>query len=64
MAIGCLETASFQFARPTWVVTWRRRWGLRERSGSIAFSSIQAVIAEQPMGGDGTPSRRITTRYS
>jgi hypothetical protein len=64
VAVVFLETASFRFARAMRTVTWRRRWGLRERSGSIPFASIQAVLVERPIGEDGTPSRRITLKTS
>ena len=64
VAIVFLDTASFRFARAMKTVTWRRRWGLRERSGSIPFASIHAVVVERPIGDDGTPSRRITLKTS
>jgi hypothetical protein len=57
-----LESARFHFVAATRTVTWRRRWALRERSGSLPFSSIQSVRAERPLGDDGTPSRRILLR--
>ena len=62
VAIVFLERAWFQFAPDTRSVTWRRRWALRHRSGSIPFGSIQSVLVERPMGDEGTPSRRITLR--
>jgi hypothetical protein len=64
VAIVFLETASFRFGRAMKTITWRRRWGLRERSGSIPFASIQAVVVERPTGDEGTPSRRITLKTS
>ena len=64
VAIAFLETACFQFGRAVKTVTWRRRWGLRERSGSIAFANIRAVLVERPIGDDGTPSRRIALKTS
>ena len=64
VAVVFLETACFRFGRAMKTVTWRRRWGLRERSGSIPFASIQAVLIERPIGDDGTPSRRITLKTS
>jgi len=64
VAVVFLETACFRFGRPMKTVTWRRRWGLRERSGSIPFASIHAVLVERPIGDDGTPSRRITLKTS
>jgi hypothetical protein len=62
VSIVFLETARFEFAGATHLVTWRRRWGLRERSGTMPFSAIQSVMVERPMGDDGTPSRRISLR--
>jgi len=62
VAIVFLERAWFRFAPDTQSVTWRRRWALRQRSGSIPFGSIQSVVVERPMGDEGTPSRRITLR--
>jgi len=62
VAVAFLETACFQFGRAVKTVTWRRRWGLRERSGSIAFANIRAVLVERPIGDDGTPSRRIALK--
>ena len=59
VAIVFLERAWFQFALATRIVTWRRRWALRQRSGSIPFGSVQSVLVERPVGDDGTPSRRI-----
>jgi hypothetical protein len=54
-----LETTRFEFARSTRTLFWRRRWGLRVRSGSLRFSDIRSVSLQRPMGDDGTPSRRI-----
>jgi len=62
ISIVFLETARFEFSRPTRIVTWRRRWGLRQRSGTMAFGAIQSVMVERPIGDDGTPSRRINLR--
>jgi hypothetical protein len=62
VAIVFLENAWFQFAPANRVVTWRRRWALRQRSGSVPFDSIQAVLVERPIGDEGTPSRRIMLR--
>jgi len=57
-----LETARFDFARATGRITWRRRWALRRRAGSMPFSDVQSVQVERPIGDDGTPSRRIVLR--
>ena len=62
VAIVFLERAWFQFAPATRIVTWRRRWALRQRSGSIPFGAVQSVLVERPMGDDGTPSRRIVLK--
>jgi hypothetical protein len=62
IAIVLLERTWFQFAADTRTLTWRRRWALRERSGSVPFGSIQSVLVERPIGDDGTPSRRITLK--
>jgi hypothetical protein len=59
VAIVFLEQAWFRFAPDVRIVTWRRRWALKQRSGSIAFDAIQTVLVERPMGDEGTPSRRI-----
>ena len=62
VAIVFLERAWFQFALATRIVSWRRRWALRQRSGSIPFGSVQSVLVERPIGDDGTPSRRIVLK--
>jgi len=62
VAIVFLERAWFQFALATRIVTWRRRWALRQRSGSIPFGAVQSVLVERPIGDDGTPSRRIVLK--
>jgi len=62
VAIVFLERAWFQFAPATRIVMWRRRWALRQRSGSIPFGSVQSVLVERPIGDDGTPSRRIVLK--
>jgi hypothetical protein len=59
-AVAALETARFEFNRATRIVTWRRRWGFRERSGTIPCDSIQAVVTERPPADSGTPNRRLT----
>lgn len=64
IAVVFLETASFEFSKPTHLVTWRRRWGLRQRSGTMPFGAIQSVMVERPIGDDGTPSRRINLRMT
>ena len=64
VALVFLERAWFEFAPRPQVVTWRRRWALQQRSGSIPFSSIVSVLVERPLGDDGTPSRRITMRIA
>lgn len=62
VAVIFLEAASFEFATTTRTITWRRRWGLRQQSGTMPFATVQSVQAERPMGDDGTPSRRIVFR--
>lgn len=62
VAVVFLETAWFEFVRGTRTITWRRRWALQRRSGSLSFAAVQSVHAERPMGDDGTPSRRIVVR--
>jgi hypothetical protein len=62
VGIVFLERAWFQFAPATRVVTWRRRWALRQHAGTIPFNSIQSVLVERPIGDDGTPSRRIVLK--
>jgi hypothetical protein len=62
VAIVFFENARFQFAPDTRIVTWRRRWALRQRSGSIPFDAVQSVLVERPIGDEGTPSRRITLK--
>jgi hypothetical protein len=44
------------------MLTWSRRWALRQRSGSIPFGSIRSVLVERPIGDHGTPSRRIVLK--
>jgi|RhiMethySRZTD1v2_1073278.scaffolds.fasta_scaffold00346_23 hypothetical protein len=62
VALVFLERAWFEFAPDRQTVTWRRRWALQNRSGSIPFRSIRSVLVEQPIGDEGTPSRRITLK--
>lgn len=62
IAIVFLERAWFEFSAATRLVTWRRRWALQARSGSMPFDSIQSVLVERPIGDQGTPSRRVTLR--
>jgi len=62
VAIVFFETAHFEFSRVTHLVTWSRRWGFRQRSGTLPFSEIQSVAVERPIGDEGTPSRRITLK--
>ena len=62
VAIVFLERASFHFSPATRIVTWRRRWALRDRSGRTPFNAIQSVLVERPIGDDGTPSRRIVLK--
>jgi len=57
-----LETGRFDFARATRTIIWRRRWALRQRSGSMPFADVQSVQVEQPIGDDGTPSRRVVLK--
>ena len=59
VSVVFLETAWFEFARSTQTIAWRRRWGLRRRSGSLRFGEVQSVQVERPLGDDGTPSPRI-----
>jgi hypothetical protein len=40
-------------------VSWRRRWGLRVREGTIAFDDVRSVGVQVPLGDEGVPSRRI-----
>ena len=49
VAIVFLERAWFQFAPNNRTITWRRRWALRQRSGST--SRIRAVLGH---GADAT----------
>jgi len=60
IGIVFLEIASFRFATSTRIVTWRRRWALRERSGTMSFAAIESVQIETPIGDSGIPSRRIS----
>ena len=62
VAVVFLERAWFEFAPSTRIVTWRRRWALRERSGTTPFKAIQSVLVERPIGDEGTPSRRIVLK--
>jgi hypothetical protein len=60
VAMVFLERAWFEFSPVTRVVTWRRRWALQQRSGTMPFDSIQSVLVDRPLGDEGTPSRRVT----
>ena len=62
VAVVFLEAASFEFVAASRTITWRRRWALRQYSGTIPFAAVQSVQAERPMGDSGTPSRRIIFR--
>jgi hypothetical protein len=62
VALVFFERAWFEFAPGSRTVTWRRRWALQQRSGSISFASIRSVLVERPIGDEGTPSRRITLK--
>ena len=62
VALVFLERAWFEFSPVTRIVTWRRRWALQQRSGTMPFNSIQSVLVERPIGDEGTPSRRVTLR--
>lgn len=62
VAMVFLERAWFEFSPVTRIVTWRRRWALQQRSGTMPFNSIQSVLVERPIGDEGTPSRRVTLR--
>jgi len=62
VAIVFYERARFQFSPDSRTVVWRRKWALRQHSGSIAFDSIQSVLVERPIGDEGTPSRRIVLK--
>ena len=62
VAIVFLERVRFEFAPGSRMITWRRRWALRQRSGSIPFGSIQSILVERPIGDEGTPSRRIVLK--
>ena len=62
VAIIFLEKASFEFVRTTETITWRRRWALRQHSGTIPFAAVQSVHAERPLGDDGMPERRVIFR--
>ena len=62
IGIVFLETTWFEFSGATRLITWRRRWAFRERSGTLPFAAVQSVLVETPLGDDGTPSRRISLR--
>ena len=62
VAVVFLERAWFEFAPARRIVAWRRRWALRERSGTTPFKAIQSVLVERPIGDEGTPSRRIVLK--
>ena len=57
-----LEVSHFEFVPASKTLTWRRRWGFRQHSGSLPFASIQSVLVERPIGDQGVPSRRLTLR--
>ena len=53
VAIAFHERARFEFSKPTHLVTWRRRWGFRERSGTMPFGAIQSVDGRKAAGRRG-----------
>src|SRR5262245_26609334 len=55
VAIVFLERVRFEFASGSRMATWRRRWALQQRTGSIPFESIQSIRVERPIGDEGTP---------
>jgi hypothetical protein len=57
--LAVLERNVFVFDRARQLVRWQRRRVFSNKSGETAFAEIQAVIAQRPIGDDGTPSRRI-----
>ncbi len=57
--LAVLERNVFVFDRTRRLVQWRRRRALSEKSGEILFAEIGAVVAQRPIGDDGTPNRRV-----
>lgn len=57
--LAVLERNVFVFDRARRLVRWQRRRVFSNKSGETPFAEIQAVVAQRPIGDDGTPSRRI-----
>lgn len=57
--LAVLERNVFVFDRARRSVQWQRRRVFGQKSGEMPFAEIQAVVAQRPLGDDGTPSRRI-----
>ncbi len=57
--LAVFERNCFVFDRARRLVQWQRRRVFREKSGEIQFAEIWAVVAQRPIGDDGTPSRRV-----
>lgn len=54
------ETGDFVFDASARRLTWRRRFGLRRRSGSLPFEAIEQVVVRTAIGSTATvPSRRV-----
>jgi hypothetical protein len=64
VALVFFERAWFQFTPAARTVVWRRRWALRQRSGTMPFDAIGSVLVERPIGDTGTPSRRVVLKMS
>jgi hypothetical protein len=61
--LASLEQCRFAFDPSTRTIVWRRRWGFRQRSGSIPFDSVREVALQRPIGDEGVPSRRIALLF-
>ena len=57
--LALYEQSVFVFDRARRLVQWQRRRAFGKKSGEARFEEIQAVIAQRPIGDDGTPSRRV-----
>jgi hypothetical protein len=59
IALVFLEQCRFRVDPVSRLVEWDQRWGFRRRTGVVAFSQIQHVSVEVPIGDRGIPSRRV-----
>jgi hypothetical protein len=58
-ALALYERSHFVVDAKSRLIEWRRRRAFRERRGCLRFDQVRQVIAQSPLGDEGTPSRRV-----